>query len=234
MTQQTFSVGNKPRVVITQLEGNLTVQTWKEQSIRVEMNETAPELHQEGDTLIINGGKTDLTLLIPAITRLGPSITTDISVTNLIGNATIEGAGQVELKEISGNVTLNKIAGDVELESIHAVAEVNKVGGDLRARNMPTLLAKKGIGGDAVLADIARVEADAIGGDLALTRVETAAVSTVGGDLDVEDVQATLHCNTVGGNCRVQGSASAEVMLNNVGGNLEMDGAVLVQVSNVG
>ena len=36
MTQQTFSFGSNPRVVITQVDANLSVRAWKEQLIRVE------------------------------------------------------------------------------------------------------------------------------------------------------------------------------------------------------
>src|SRR6266702_1241711 len=36
MTQQTFPVGRKPRVVISQVEGNLTVRSWKEQMVSVQ------------------------------------------------------------------------------------------------------------------------------------------------------------------------------------------------------
>jgi len=36
MAQQTFSFGSNPRVVITQVDANLSVRAWKEQLIRVE------------------------------------------------------------------------------------------------------------------------------------------------------------------------------------------------------
>ena len=52
MTQQTFAVDRKPRVLITQVEGSLNVQTWKEQVISVETAGTVTELRQEGDMLL--------------------------------------------------------------------------------------------------------------------------------------------------------------------------------------
>jgi hypothetical protein len=234
MTQQTFSVDRNPRVVITQVKGSLSVQTWKERTISVETAGTVAELRQEGSTVIINGGEGDLTLWVPGIPNFGKSITTGINVTQLSDNAMIEGAGDVVLKEIGGNVALRNIGGDVELENVHAAAELTNVGGNLRATSMPSLVARKGIGGDASLSDIAQVEVDAVGGSMTLDRAGTVVVHAVGANLDVEGVEASLRCNAVGGDCRVQGSATAEVAINNVGGSLQMQGVVRSHLSNVG
>src|SRR6266566_593201 len=223
MTQQTFSVDRNPRVMITQVKGSLSVQAWKERTISVEMAGTVAELRQEGDTLIINGSEGDLTLWVPGIPNFAKSITTDISVTQLSDNAMIEGAGDVVLKSIGGNVVLRNIGGDAELENVHAAAELTNIGGDLRATSMPSLVARKGIGGDATLSDIAQVEVDAVGGSMELDRAGTALIHAVGSHLDVEGIEASLRCNAVGGDCRVQGSATAEVTIKNVGGSLNLE-----------
>lgn len=234
MTQQTFAVDRNPRVVIAQVKGSLSVQAWKERTISVEMAGTVAELRQDGDTVIINGSEGDLTLWVPGILDFGKSITTDISVTQLSDNATIEGAGDVVLKEIGGNVALRNIGGDVELENVHTAAELTNIGGDLRATSMPSLVARNGIGGDASLSDIAQVEVDAVGGSMELDRAGTAVIHAVGSRLDVEGVEALLRCNAVGGDCRVQGSATAEVTIKYVGGSLQMQGVVHSHMSNVG
>ena len=44
MTQQTFSFGSNPRVVINQVDANLSVRAWKEQIIRVETEGPVAEL----------------------------------------------------------------------------------------------------------------------------------------------------------------------------------------------
>ena len=234
MTQQTFAVGKKPSAVITQVEGSLSVQTWKEPSIRVESAGTVAELRQEEDTVIISNCTGDLALWVPAIKNFGRYITTDISVTRLSGNVTIEGAGQVALREIGGDVTLKNIAGDATLGQVGAVAELTNIGGNLSAVSMPTLLVRKGVGGDASLSDIARLEVDAVGANVALDRVGTATVNAVGGSLDVAGVETSLRCHAVSGNCRVQESANAEVSIHNVGGSLQMEGALRGHSSNVG
>lgn len=234
MTQQTFSVDRNPRVVITQVKGSLSVQAWKERTISVEMAGTVAELRQEGDTLIINGSEGDLTLWVPGIPNFAKSITTDISVTHLSDNAMIEGAGDVVLKEIGGKVALRNIGGDAELENVQTAAELTNIGGDLRATSMPSLVARKGIGGDAMLSDIAQVEVDAVGSSMELHRAGTALIHAVGSHLDIEGIEASLRCNAVGGDCRVQRSATAEVTIKNVGGSLQVQGVVRSYLSNVG
>ena len=241
MTQQTFAVGKKPSVVITQVEGSLSVQTWKEPSIRVESAGTVAELRQEEDTVIISKCTGDLALWVPclgdrypAIKNFGRYITTNISVTHLSGNVTIEGAGQVTLREIGGDVTLKNIAGDVALEQVGAVAELTNIGGNLSAASMPTLLVRNGVGGDASLSDIARLQVDAVGANVALDRVGAATINTAGGNLDVTGVETALRCHAVGGNCQVQESANAEISIDNVGGSLQVEGTLRGHNGNVG
>jgi hypothetical protein len=235
MTQQTFPVGRKPRVVISQVEGNLTVRSWKEQMISVQTEGPVGELRQEGDTVMIIGCGSSIELLVPAIRNFGFfSITTDISVTNLSGHATIEDVGDVQLKEIGGNAMLRNIGGDVTLENIREVAELSGVGGDLRAMSVSKLLARKGIGGDASLSDVPYMELSAIGGDLSVARSESVVVNNIGGDVNVEGVGAVLHCGNVGGDCNVEGSARAEVSVGNIGGDLQVSSAARVEAKNIG
>ena len=65
MTQQTFSFGSNPRVVINQVDANLRVRAWKEQIIRVETEGPVAELRQEGNTLVITNCNSDLGVPYP-------------------------------------------------------------------------------------------------------------------------------------------------------------------------
>jgi hypothetical protein len=234
MTQQTFAVGEKPQVQITQIDGSLTVQTWQERSISVETTGMLDGVRQDGDTVIISDYKGDLVLWVPALRNGFRWITTDVSVTHLTGDSTIEGAGQVVLNDIGGNVTLKNIAGSVELENVGAVTSVTNIGGSLHAASMPTLLARKGIGGEMLVSDVARLEVDAVGGSAELNKVGTATIHAVGGNLDVEGIETLLRCNAVGGDCHVHNSANAEINITNVGGNLQMEGSLRGHMSNIG
>src|SRR5579885_378909 len=236
MTQQTFPVsGKNPRVVITRLEGYLNVHPWEKQEISVSADGPIEVLRQDGDIVTITDCKSDLELWIPSnINRIVSSVTTDIIGTALSRGATIERAGNVELKEVGGSVTLKDTCGNAELTTINEGAELSNVGGNLRAAHMPRLHTRGGVGGNGTLLDVGQAEIEIIGGNLWITSVGTATVGTVGGDLDVEQVESTLQCKTVGGNCDVHNSASAEISVKNVGGNLLVDGTLLAGLCNVG
>src|SRR5581483_3904552 len=145
-----------------------------------------------------------------------------------------EGAGNVELRDVGGNVSLQKIYGDAELTNVSEVAELHSVGGNLRAVNMSVLRSLGGIGGNASLLDVRQQEIDAVGGNLMVTGTDTATIEAVGGDLDVERIATSLRCRTVGGNCDVSNSPDAQVGVNTVGGNFYTDGAAVIQSSMVG
>ena len=83
MNQQTFTVGIAPRVIITQVQGDLSVQVWKEQAISVETDDTVGGFEQEGNTLTIIDCDGDLKLKVPE--------DTGIKATNVTGDAEIEG-----------------------------------------------------------------------------------------------------------------------------------------------
>lgn len=235
MTQQTFAItGRKPRVVLEQLAGNLTVQPWDRQEISVETDGPIAVLQQENDTVILRDCKTDLLLRVPAIQRIVFPIVTTIEATGVSRNVMIDGAGDVLLRDIGGNVSLRDIYGDVALENVSEVAELTSIDGNLRATAMPRLSAQKGVGGNAWLADIARIEIDAVGGNLSLAKTSVATIGMVGGNLDADAIEATLRCNAVGGNSSITNCASAEITLSKVGGNLQIDGAKSVQSSLVG
>ena len=235
MTQQTFAItGKKPRVVLEQLEGNLSVQPWDRQEISVETEGSIGTLQQENDTVLIRACGSDLLLRVPAIKRILFPIVTTIEATGIRRNASIEGAGEALLRDVGGNVSLRDIYGDVALENVREVAELIGVGGNLRAMTMPRLRGQQGVGGNAWLADITHVEIDALGGNLSLAKSETVVVSLVSGNLDVDDIEEMLRCNVVGGNGSITNSGNAEIALSKVGGNLHIDSAKSAQSSLVG
>jgi len=235
MTQQTFAIsGSYPRVVLERLEGNLTVQPWERQEISVETDGPVAVLQQENDTVIIRDCRADLLLRVPTIRRIIAPIFTDIQGRQISRNVAIEGAGNVDLAEVGGNVVLRDSYGNVELENVREVAELFEIGGNLRASSMPRLRSRHGVGGNTVLRDITSTELEAVGGNLSLKHTETASINFVGGNLDADGIAARLRCIVVGGNADVTGSASAEVTLSKVGGSLRIDGARSIQSSLVG
>ncbi len=217
MAQQTFPVGAAPRVVIAHAHGDLNVRVWDQQAISVVINGGNIELQQEGDLLTMSNCESDIELQVPA--------DTSISVTNLAGDASIVGVQRVELQNVSG---------DAALEHIGKAVELAEIGKDLHVTDTPALRVRGHVGADASLAHVALVEIETVSADLSLEDAETVTVGTVGGDLDAQDVSTALRCNTIGGDCQVQGGTDKEITLGMISGDVEIDSAARVQIGTVG
>ncbi len=217
MSERIFPAGTTPRVVITHVDGDLSVHAWNRQEIKLDSDARISELYQEGDALMIIGSKDDIELWAPADAA--------ISATNVSGDVEIKGVRLVKLKNIGS---------DVELEDISEAIELTDVGADLEVTNAPKLLSRGSVGAGASLTRVGLVEIETVGADLKLERIETVVVSTVRGDLDADGVAAALRCGSIGGDCQVQGSAQAEITVGNTGGDLDVSSAANLQAGNVG
>lgn len=216
MTEQSFSVSNKPRVLITHVRGNLTVRPWRERQIRVTADGPISKLYQEGESVFVDECESNLEVWIPNMRPMPGGMTTDVSIKDLQGNVFIDGAGNLELEGINGNV------------------ELERVWGNLRAKEMPSLHGHKGIGASATLERISRVELGAVGSSLTVRQAEFVTAGAVGSSLDADSIGARLQCAAVGGNCRIANSRNAEVAVSNVGGSLQMNGVAHMHSCNVG
>ena len=222
MTQQSFSVGQSPRVVIRNLQGNLSVRPWQEQSIHVRVAEDAPiaaQIYQEGDAVFINGAERDIELTVPYIKKgfLGTAtVSTDISITDASGTIMMENVGNVELMNIGRDVDLTKVEKS------------------LRATNVATLRERKGVGGDAILTSVGRADIGAVGGSVNVQQCGVVMMGAVGGSLKGERIGELLRCGAIGGSCTVLDSMSAEIAVSNVGGSLTLQGVARMPSCNVG
>ena len=224
--QQTFPVGNEPRVIIAQVRGDLKVSAWDQPSIAVDADGRVTELHQEGDALVIIECSGDLELQVPT--------STEIRVTNLRGDVSIEDVRRVELEDIAGDVELQNIGIGTDVEKIGEAIALKGLHADVTVTNATSLRARGEIGGDASISDVALVEIETVGADLNLVKAETAVIGTVGGDLEVKEITDDLSCGNVGGDCKVDASTRSEVAIGNVGGDLEVNSASQAHIGSVG
>ena len=168
--QQTFPTSNEPRVIMAQVNGDLSVRGWDRQSIQIEFDGRVSDLHQEGDTLMVIDCDSDIELMVP--------FNTDIRVTQLDGDVSITEVRRVQLEDINGDVELEDIGVNAQ-STAEAIALIN-LAADVSVKNAPALRSRGGIGADAALKDVAVVEIEAVGADLALTNAETVVIGTVG------------------------------------------------------
>ncbi|HLI09201.1 MAG TPA: hypothetical protein VKV40_21735 [Ktedonobacteraceae bacterium] len=219
MTQQTFPFGEgtAPRVVISQVEGDLVVRAWDEQSIKIETGGRLSQLYQEGDTLVLARGDDDIDLWVPR--------NTSVSASDIDGDVSIEGILRVELTNING---------DADIEDISEVVVLAHINADLSVSNTPELHARSHTGADVTLRSIGMADIEAVGSDLSIEEARTVVVGTVGSSLDADDITEALRVGNVGSDCQVQGSAHTGVTVGNVGADITVSGASTVQIGNVG
>lgn len=225
MSQQTFTVGEMPRVVMTRVKGDLTVRSWDQRAVQVETDGRVGGIQQEGDALMIMDCTSDLELMVP--------VDASIKVSVVNGDVEISGVWLIELENASSDVVLKDIAGDAALEHAGEAVTLTNIGGDLSVTNAPTLRVHRKVGGDTELVDVGQAELESIGGDCDVQDAMTVVIGTIGGDLNAHTISTTLRCGTIGGDCEVQGSADAIVTVGNIGGDLDISSASVVQVGNV-
>jgi hypothetical protein len=224
--QQTFPVGSGPKVIITQVRGDLNVSVWDQSAIGVNADGRVSQLYQEGDTLIISESSGDLELHVPA--------DTEMQVIKLKGDVSVDGVRRVELVDIGGDVILHDIGIGVDIEKIGEAVALKDLRGDLRVVNATALRSRGVIGADAFLSHVALVEMETVGNDLALEDIETAVVGNVGEDLNVDEIADALSCGNIGNDCTVRSGTPFEIALGNVGGDLQVSNAARVHVGSVG
>ena len=215
--QQTFPVGSEPKVIITQVRGDLNVSVWDQPTIAIDADGRVAQLYQEGDALMIREGSGDLELHVPA--------DAEIHVTNLKGDVSIGGVRRVELVDIGGDVTLHDIGIGVDIEKIGEAVALKDLRGDLRVVNATALRSRGVIGADAFLSHVALVEMETVGNDLTLENVETAVVGNVGEDLHVDEIADALSCGNIGNDCTVRSGTPYEIAVGNVGGDIKVSNA---------
>ncbi len=226
MQQQTFTVGKESKITIRDVNGDLDVQSWDQDSIRVETDGSINNHYQEGDTFMLDGCDSDLILRVPS--------DAEIRASTIEGDVSISNVRRVELQRIEGDVSLENIGLGVDIELIGEAIAIDRIEGDLVVRNATSLRTREAIEGDASLEQVALIEMESVSSDLVLKHTETVVIGSVGGDMLVEDIADALSCGNIGGDCQVKGSEKAELTIGNAGGDLQVDKAVSVRFGSVG
>ena len=121
--QQTFPAGTAQKIVIFDVDGDLIVHGWDQQTIQVTSDENIEQMQPEGDVLTIRGCSDTLELLVPVETLIG--------VKSVDGEVAIENVRQVEVDAIGGDVSIKNISGSVELAEVDGDASLTSIGGEL-------------------------------------------------------------------------------------------------------
>jgi len=119
MTTQTLSLGSKPKIEISNVGGDLTVEGWERTALEARSDDS-PRIEQEGDKATLSCGS-DLNVSVPRGASLTISyVGGDLEVENLDGT--------VEVSFVGGDVVLQNIAGEVSF--------VGVIGGETKTENV--------------------------------------------------------------------------------------------------
>jgi hypothetical protein len=214
--QQTFPARTGQRISIANVAGDLKVRGWDQQVISITSDGDVGTLQSEGDIVTIHDCEGSLELAVP--------YEQIITARDIAGDVSTANVRQVELQEVSGNVSLKAITGEVRL---------GHVDGDLVVEDVAHVHARGNINGEARCERVERLELNIVGGGLELKEGTEANFSNVEGDVDISST-ITVRGGHVGGDCRVQGNGDNVVELKNVGQDLDVSGVAKLQVHNVG
>ena len=224
--QQTFPAGKESKIIIKQLNGDLSARAWEQPLISIETDGSVTQVTQEGDIVMIVNCDDDLALHVPP--------DTEIHVTNAKGDLSLANLRRVELKNIAGDVVLDTIGVGADIEQIGEAIAVAELSGDLLVNNASSLRGREEVQGDVTLTNVALIEMENVGGDLALKQTEAVVIGAVGGDMTIEGIADALSCGNVGGDCQIKGSTQAELTIGNVGGDLLIESALNARFGAIG
>jgi hypothetical protein len=233
MTEQILPITQK--IIITDINGDLHVHGWEQQTLQMKSDGEVEEQRQDGDTLLLGGYDGSLELWVP--------FETIVEAYDIAGSVTIENVRQVELRDIDDDVVVHNVStvrtrgdlmGNATFTDCSAL-DVENVYGDLTLNNVAE--AKIGnVGADVRVQDgLVTLHCSNVGGDCQVQGGGNAEVllHNVGGDLTVNDA-VRVQVKNVGADCRIQGNANAEIKCGNVGGDFATTGAAWVKLGNIG
>ena len=219
-TDTTFAVPTGTRLELENYGGDITVDTWSKNSVRIDAEHSTHTTivpHREGTNLRIDaeqwrGGPTevDYHLTLPTWMALHVNgVYSDISITGSRGevraetvNGDIEvvgGRGTVAISSVDGSVSVSDAVGHLELNSVNDAAMVKNVEGDLTV---------EGVNGDIMLEDVraTNVDATTVSGDIRYVGVLRNDghyhLATHNGDIEVavpEKANVTVSVSTFSG-----------------------------------
>ncbi len=183
-TEQTFETGQTPRVRLESIGGNLTVRSWDEPRVWVRGGENL-NVQQQEDTIVVVADS-DCRIHVP-----NQAMVTLRSV-----------AGDAQVTELRGALTIDSVSGNLRLADIGA-ASIKNVSGDLSVRRSSGEVAVQNVSGNGTFLQIAgQLSVASCGGDILARDVVGDANVRAGGDI-------TLRLATGAGN--VQGHAGGDV-----------------------
>lgn len=224
-TDEERPVSKGTRLVLSNNAGEVVVQTWDREAVRVQAAHSPREA--------VNIETADQTMRIRARAERGPSGLVDYRITvptwmpvNLSGTyleATIEGtSAEVTVETVHGNVRVVGGSGSVVVRSVAGLISVDKAAGRVQATSVNEGIRLTNVTGD--------MTAETTNGDIEIQDAQTSSLeaSTVNGDITFNGTVrsgGSYRLTTHGGDVRVGlgGAANATVFVRTFQGDFSSD-----------
>jgi hypothetical protein len=148
------------------------------------------------------------------------------------GNVTINEAGSVDGLKVggalsvqsAGAITFGRVAGELDCRNIEGEVAIEKIGGGARILGLRAPFIARIVGGHLEVEDAAQVEAGAVGGRVRASNLSGAIrIGTIGGKLAADGVAGEVAVGFVGGHARIA-RVLGSLSLEDVGGAVDLAG----------
>lgn len=212
MVDEVLSSNGVNAVTIENISGEITIIGWDKESVTVkgELDDKAEKLifEQEGNTINIkvelpsygswNSDGSELIIHMPANLRVNfESVSSDVELKNLTNNVTVKTvSGDIKATELSKRIELSSVSGNIKTKSLQGKITLATVSGDIDDNNSAGHMQLQAVSGEITSTSRANeVFINNISGntEVNLVQVDELRVSTVSGDTKV-----SLHLQSNG------------------------------------
>lgn len=203
MTKQQFETGKAPTIRLLS-QGDVRVRGWNDPIVLINGEQFSAE--QADETIVIDS-LSDLNLYLPNQAFLTIS----------------EVAGDVSVKNLAQEMTIDVANGDVELKSLGSVI-LQRVMGDLSGRDINGALTAESVMGDMALNGVSEVVLNQLFGDLSIYECSGSfRINTSMGDLNLRSIAGDVFIGQVHGSVQLQHLAG-QVIAEEVRGSIRLKG----------
>ena len=204
---ETIDAAAKGHVDISNVAGEINVEGWSRNSVRVEgtLGENVEELvlERDDDVVIVkvkvprhsrNKISSEITVYVPEASSIDVSgVSADIDIEGVTGEQSLHTVSGDVRAEAHAAIDAHSVSGDVRIEGDGKVMEVraNTVSGDVDVSGVNGEIAAEAVSGDVIVSagTIERFAAETVNGDIELSgklaRGGMIAASSVNGDVDI-------------------------------------------------
>ncbi|MGH7494235.1 MAG: DUF4097 family beta strand repeat-containing protein [bacterium] len=238
--KKTFQVGADGMLEMRNVNGDVTVQSWAQNSVEiietlrmdVFTEEEARHVREASEASYSQSGNR---IVVEGRERSRRSVDSyfKVNVPATFGLDISTSGGDLSVYRVKGTTTLHTSGGNIDLIETGGTVRANTSGGDVNVRDAEGDLVVKTSGGNLELERIkGTLDAKTSGGNITL-RVANKSVdlSTSGGNIEIIDVEGNVNARTSGGNVEVD-NTGGRVDVATSGGDLvlrdikgELDGA---------